>query len=94
MNIGINAGHTKTGPGSGANGIINESNETRAVSAPLMGMLRAAGHNVVDCTIGTAPSQNSCLSQIVNMANRDDLGYFMSNEFNAGGGRVVEVYTY
>lgn len=94
MNIGINAGHTKTGPGSGANGIINESNETRAVSAPLMEMLRTAGHNVVNCTIDKAPSQNSCLSQIVNMANRDDLDYFISIHFNAGGGRGVEVYTY
>lgn len=94
MNIGLNAGHTKTGPGSGANGIINESNETRAVFDPLARMLRATGHNVVNCTVDKASSQSACLSQIVSMANRTDLDYFISIHFNAGGGRGVEVYTY
>lgn len=94
MKLGINCGHTKSGVGSGAVGILNESQETRNVGYALMNMLRNAGHTVVDCTIDKASSQNAYLSQAVNLANRQDLDYFISIHFNAGGGKGVEVYTY
>lgn len=94
MKFGINCGHTKSGPGSGAVGRIVESDETRNVGYKLMDKFRANGHTVVDCTINSASSQNAYLSQAVNLANQQDLDYFISIHFNAGGGRGVETYTY
>ena len=96
MIIGINAGHTITGLGSGAVGIINESTETRAVGNALMNLLKANGHEVVNCTIDKASSQNAYLAQAVEMANRQDLDYFISFHFNAYNGKAfgTEVYTY
>lgn len=94
MKIGINCGHTKSGAGSGAVGFINESVETRNVGYELMTLLRNSGHTVVDCTIDKATSQNAYLSKAVDLANRQDLDYFISIHFNAGKGKGVEVYTY
>lgn len=96
MKIGVNAGHTLNGPGSGAVGILNESTETRNVGNALMNLLKANGHEVVNCTIDKASSQNAYLAQAVEMANRQDLDYFISFHFNVfnGQGRGTEVYTY
>ena len=94
MKFGINNGHTKSGAGSGAVANLNESAETRNVGNALMNLLRSNGHTVVDCTIDKANSQNAYLAQAVECANRQDLDYFISVHFNAGGGRGVEVYTY
>ena len=54
MTIGINCGHTASGPGYGAVGIIKESEHTRLVGQALMGLLRSAGVAVVDCTIDSS----------------------------------------
>lgn len=94
MKFGINCGHTKSGAGSGAVGIINESVETRNVGYALMNLLKAGGHTVIDCTIDKATIQNAYLSQAVKLANNQTLDYFISIHFNAGGGRGTEVYTY
>ena len=95
MKLGINCGHTRSGAGSGAVGILNESAETRNVGYELMNLLRAGGHEVIDCTIDSAKTQESYLAQAVNLANRQDLDYFISIHFNktvrATG---TEVYTY
>lgn len=96
MRIGVNYGHTLNGPGSGAVGILNESTETRAVGNAFTDLLIKNGHEVVNCTIDKASSQNAYLAQAVEMANRQDLDYFISFHFNAsnGKGHGVEVYTY
>lgn len=95
MKLGINAGHTLKGAGSGAVGILNESNETRAVVKELNALLKAGGHTVVDCTIDSASSQNAYLQKAVEYANRQDLDYFISIHFNKyKGAKGVEVYTY
>lgn len=94
MLVGINCGHTKTGPGSGAVGLINESTESRNVGYKVMDKLKKRGANVVDCTIDKASSQSECLRLITAQANRQDLDYFISIHFNAGRGKGVEVYTY
>lgn len=97
MTIGINCGHTASGPGSGAAGILNESEHTRLVGQALMGLLRAAGINVIDCTIDQANTQNEYLAAAVALANRQDLDWFISIHFNASkyrNGHGVEVYTY
>ena len=92
--IGINAGHTISGPGYGAVGIIKESEHTRKVAAALRKYLEASGVKVKDCTIDSAASQNAYLARVVELANGQELEWFISLHFNAGGGRGVEVYTY
>lgn len=97
MTIGINCGHTASGPGSGAAGIINESEHTRLVGQALMGLLRSSGVNVIDCTIDQANTQQEYLAATVALANRQDLDWFISIHFNASKtheGCGVEVYTY
>lgn len=94
MLVGINCGHTKIGPGSGAVGLINESDETRNVGYKLIKKLNERGVSTVDCTIDKASSQSECLRLITAQANRQDLDYFISIHFNAGRGKGVEVYTY
>lgn len=94
MIVGINYGHTLSGPGSGATGYLNESIETRNVGKELRDIFIKNGHQVVNCTIDKAASQSAYLSQAVKLANNQKLDYFISIHFNAGGGKGVEVYTY
>lgn len=93
--VGVNCGHTITGPGSGAVGYIKESVETRNVGKLVMEILNSKDEiEAVDCTIDKASSQSECLRLITEQANRSDLDYFISIHFNAGKGRGVEAYTY
>lgn len=97
MVVGINCGHTASGPGYGAVGIIKESEHTRLVGQALMSLLRSAGVTVVDCTINQANTQQEYLAAAVALANRQDLDWFLSIHFNASSahtGKGVEVYTY
>lgn len=97
MRIGINCGHTVSGPGSGAVGIVSESIETRNVGKILMDMLTQAGVEVVDCTIDQANTQEEYLAAAVALGNRQDLDWYISIHFNASAahtGHGVEVYTY
>lgn len=96
MTIGINCGHTKSGPGYGAVGIIKESEHTRLVGQGLMSLLRQKGIKVIDCTIDQAASRDVYLARAVQLANNQDLDWFISIHFNAstGRGHGVEVYTY
>lgn len=97
MRIGINCGHTISGAGSGAVGMINESEHTRLVGHALMNMFRNTDIEVVDCTIDKASTTNEYLSSAVALANRQDLDWFISIHFNASSthqGSGVEVYTY
>lgn len=97
MTIGINCGHTASGPGYGAVGIIKESEHTRLVGQALIGLLRAAGVTVIDCTIDQANTRNDYLTAAVALANGQDLDWFISIHFNASAahtGHGVEVYTY
>lgn len=97
MVVGINCGHTKSGAGYGAVGIIRESEHTRLVGQALMSLLRAAGVTVIDCTIDQANAQQEYLAAAVALANMRDLDWFISIHFNASkshDGHGVEVYTY
>lgn len=97
MKVGINCGHTISGPGFGAVGIIGESENTRLVGYNLMDKLAAAGISVIDCTIDKAESQSAYLAEAVQKANADNLDWFISIHFNASAsheGNGVEVYTY
>ncbi len=97
MVIGINCGHTASGAGYGAVGIVKESEHTRLVGQALMGLLRTAGVTVIDCTIDQAGTQNEYLAAAVALANRQDLDWFISIHFNASKehtGHGTEVFTY
>lgn len=97
MIIGVNCGHTKSGAGSGAVGIIKESEHTRLVGQALTELLKAAGVTVVNCTIDSAKTRNEYLAAAVALANRQDLDWFISIHFNASAahaGHGVEVFTY
>ncbi|MBY0754522.1 N-acetylmuramoyl-L-alanine amidase [Clostridium sardiniense] len=94
LTMGVNDGHTISGPGSGAVGRIVEGKETRMVGGELRRLLANSGVNVVNCTIDKASSTSQSLELVVRQANRQDLDWFIAIHFNAGGGRGVEVYTY
>lgn len=97
MVIGVNCGHTKSGAGYGAVGLIKESEHTRLVGQALMGLLRSAGATIIDCTIDQANTQAEYLAAAVALANRQDLDWFISIHFNASTahtGHGCEVYTY
>jgi hypothetical protein len=97
MKIGVNCGHTVSGAGYGAVGIIRESDHTRLVGRELMRLMQAAGAQVTDCTIDHACSQNEYLEKAVKLANNEELDWFISIHFNASkahAGQGAEVYTY
>ncbi|WP_321024797.1 N-acetylmuramoyl-L-alanine amidase [Eisenbergiella porci] len=97
MIVGINCGHTISGPGAGAVGYFSESEHTRHVGYALMDKFVTAGVQVVDCTINYADTQADYLKRAVEKANNQDLDWFISIHFNASPkhmGHGVEVYTY
>ena len=94
MKIAINAGHTKSGAGSGAIGCINESEETRKVVAAMIPLLKKKGHTVVNATVDKATTQAAYLREVVKAANNSKADLFVSIHFNAGGGTGCESYTY
>lgn len=95
MIIGINCGHTiRNTPGCGATGIINESDETRAVGYALTEKLRAVGNTVIDCTNDKSPTTAENLRRICETANSQPLDMFLSVHFNSGGGKGCEAYTF
>ena len=94
ITCGVNDGHTISGVGSGAVGKINESENTRLVGNEVRRLLKERENIVYNCTIDYANSTNESLALVVDQANRQELDWFISIHFNAGGGRGVEVYTY
>lgn len=97
MRVGINCGHTASGPGYGAVGLFPESQHTRIVGRAVMEKLRNAGVEVIDCTIDQANSSSEYLAAAIALGNRQDLDWFVSIHFNASAskeGHGVEVYTY
>jgi len=94
LNIGVNDGHTISGFGTGAVGIIVEGEHTRLVGTEVRRLIKEAGHNAINCTVDYASSVNESLSKILDQANRQDLDWFIAIHFNAGGGLGIETYTY
>lgn len=95
MKIILNAGHTKSGAGSGAVGYLNESEETRRVVGAVKRYLTGKGHEVVLATVDKATSQSAYLYGVARAANKHlDADLFVSIHFNAGGGQGCECYTW
>ena len=89
--ICINAGHTKFGKGTGANGYLNESTETRKIAFELMKLLSDSGHEVIPAVFDRS-SDN--LKEAVTLANNENADLFLSIHLNAGGGQVCEAFTW
>ena len=95
MKIVLNAGHTKTGAGSGVVGYINESVEARRVVSLVKHYLTGKGHSVVVANVDKAESQNAYLKKVVEKANKQSADLFVSIHFNASkGGYGTECYTW
>ena len=91
MKIGINAGHTKLGKGTGAVKYLNESIENRKIACEVMSQLANTNHEIIPIIIDKS-SDN--LKDVVNIANKNKLDLLISIHLNAGGGRGCEVYTW
>lgn len=91
MRIVINAGHTKTGVGTGANGLLNESKETRKIAYELMKLLADTNHEVIPAVYDKSSNN---LKEAVTLANNKCADLFISIHLNAGGGQGCEAFTW
>ncbi|MEG0480903.1 MAG: N-acetylmuramoyl-L-alanine amidase [Clostridium sp.] len=94
MRIGIDMGHTISGPNLGAIGFIKESEETRRLGNLIINYLKSMGQTVINCSVDIAESSSDSLKRRVETANSSSLDIFVSIHFNAGGGHGTEVFTY
>lgn len=81
MKIVINAGHTKFNNGVGANGLLNESIETRKIAYELMKQLADSKHEVIPAVFDVSSNN---LKEAVNLANINNADLFVSIHLNAG----------
>lgn len=88
--IGWNDGHTLSGVGTGAVGIIKETDRNRRIGALARKyLLEYENVEIVDCTIDK--SSNDMRDAVVK-ANNANCNLFVSNHVNAGGGKGFETY--
>ena len=98
IRISVNAGHTASGPGYGAEykGFL-ESQINRAVVKALIPKLQKLGHTVHNSTVDKASTNTAYLSQVVKSANNSGAELFISIHCNASTahtGYGVECWTY
>lgn len=91
MKICVNAGHTKFSTGTGANGYLNESTETRKIAYELMKLLAESKHEVIPAVYDRSANN---LKEAVDLANREGADLFVSIHLNAGGGTGCEAFTW
>ena len=88
--IGWNDGHTLSGPGTGASGIIKETDRNRRIGALARKyLLEYEGVEIVNCTIDYS---NNDMYEAVTRANNAGCNLFVSNHVNAGGGVGFETF--
>ncbi|WP_427158299.1 N-acetylmuramoyl-L-alanine amidase [Aliinostoc sp. HNIBRCY26] len=87
MKFGIDMGHNCP-PDTGATGLKQEDDLTKAVGTLLIQKLKAAGHTVIDCTPHSAGSVNDSLRQRTDKANNNNVNVFVSIHFNAATGKA------
>lgn len=85
MKFNVHAGHNPEGKiACGAKGILDESRENRIVKDKVIQLLRAAGHEVYDCTVNDGTSQGDVLRRIVEKSNSRTVDLDISIHFNSG----------
>jgi N-acetylmuramoyl-L-alanine amidase len=98
IKISINAGHTKSGAGYGAEYKgFRESEINRAVVNALIPKLKARGHIVHNSTVDKASSSKAYLQEAVKHSNNSGAELFISIHCNASTahtGHGVECWTY
>jgi len=88
--IGWNDGHTLSGPGTGAVGIIKETDRNRRIGALARKyLLEYENVEIVNCTIDRS---NNDMYDAVTRANNANVNLFVSNHVNAGGGVGFETF--
>lgn len=92
--IGIDMGHSLSGAGTGASGLMSEVTENRKIGNRLIEILKEKGYSVVNCSVDSASSTSNQLAGIVQKANAQKLDLFVSIHLNSGGGHGAETYTY
>lgn len=95
MRISISSGHNpRHKVAHGAVGLICESTEARNVTAKVVQMLKAQGHEVYDDTVNDGTSQNDVLKKIVSKVNAHEyLDAAISIHFNAGANKILDKKT-
>ena len=91
MIYAIDMGHTLTGLGTGASGIVKETDINRQVGKKLIEYLGQLGETVVNCTVDNSVRD---LSERVALVNSSKADLFVSIHLNAGGGQGTETYIY
>ena len=98
IRISVNAGHTASGAGYGAEYKgFRESEINRAVVKALIPKLKKLGHTVHNSTVDKAATNTAYLSQVVKSANNSGAELFLSIHCNASTahtGYGVECWTY
>lgn len=91
IKIGWNDGHTLSGIGTGAVGIIKETDRNRSIGAKARAILlnEYEGVQIVNCTINTSDND---MREAVNIANQNNCDVFISDHANAGGGVGFETF--
>jgi N-acetylmuramoyl-L-alanine amidase len=92
MKIAISIGHTLTGIGSGAVGILNESICNRDVANKVCAYLKSLGHNVVLLRIDSSTYKSYDYVTRCKMANDAVVDLFVEIHFNCGCGNGTEVF--
>ena len=89
--IGWNDGHTLSGVGTGAVGLIKETDRNRRIGSKVRKILLEEYNNVeiVNCTVDYSSND---MGEAVTIANNNDCDLFVSNHVNAGGGYGFETF--
>lgn len=89
ITIAINMGHTLSGKGTGAVGLVKETDKNREVGNKLITKLQDYNCKVLNCTIDKS---NNDMYEACNKANVNNADVFISIHLNAGGGTGVETF--
>jgi N-acetylmuramoyl-L-alanine amidase len=92
LKYGIDIGHNCPPVDTGAVGIRKEDELNKEVGIKVMEKLKALKHEVVYCTPSYASSLSNSLYRRTNKANGENVDFYVSIHFNAGGGRGTEVF--
>lgn len=92
MIINLDLGHSISGPGTGASGLMSEVDVNRKVGSELIKLFHVGGHTVNNCTVDYATSTSEQLKGIVTKSNSHKCDLFVSLHLNSGGGRGTETY--